>query len=179
MQSSYNSNLNFGDILETITFLKNPTQIIEFGILDGFSLTKFIKNSSANCVIDAYDIFDDFNGNHSNKNIINEYDMYKNVSIKYGDFYKCCKNIPDNSIDILHVDIANNGDTYKFVFENYITKMNKKGIIIMEGGSYERDNVEWMTRYSKPKIQPVLKLYAEKYNIHVIEAFPSMTIVRL
>ena len=42
MKSSYNNNdINYGDIIKTILFNRNPQKIVEFGILDGFSLKIF------------------------------------------------------------------------------------------------------------------------------------------
>ena len=46
--------------------------------------------------------------------------------------------------------------------------------MIMEGGSEQRDNVEWMIKYNKPQIQPVIK----KYGLNVIGTFPSITIIK-
>ena len=57
MNSSYNNKINFGDIISTITFMKKPQQIVECGILEGYSLSKFIESSSSNTSIYAYDIF--------------------------------------------------------------------------------------------------------------------------
>lgn len=179
MSSSYKSKIDFGYLLESITFMKNPKKIVEFGILNGFSLNHFIRNSSSNCKIYAYDIFDDFIGNHSTVDIIKKYEQYDNVYIQYANFFEKYKTITNKSIDILHVDIANNGDIYDYTMKYYIPKMNKNGIIILEGGSEERDNVEWMKLYDKPKIQPIIKKYKNQYDIHVIQSYPSMTIIRL
>ena len=180
MNSSYKSKIDFGDILSTITFLKNPKKIVEFGILEGFSLMRFIENSSNTTSIDAYDIFDKFNGNHAIKDdIFKQFLSYKNVNIQEDDFYEGFKKYSDKSIDILHIDIANNGDVYQFVFDHYIQKIADNGIILMEGGSKQRDNIEWMFNYNKPKIQPILEKYKNKYNIKVIGEFPSLTIISL
>ena len=180
MNSSYKNTIDFGDIISTITFMKNPQKIVECGILEGYSLSKFIENSSINTSIDAYDIFDDFNGNHAIKDKITHlFSPYKNVNINYGDFYKVLNKYPDNSIDILHIDIANNGDVYEYAFNNYISKIKRSGIMLLEGGSKERDNVEWMIKYNKPKIEPVIQKYKQKYDIKVIGNFPSITIVNI
>ena len=62
MNSSYlNKDLDYGEILKTICYLKEPKLIIEFGILEGYSLDKFIENTNNNTKIKAYDIFDKFN----------------------------------------------------------------------------------------------------------------------
>ena len=139
MNSSYKSKIDFGDIISTITFLRKPKKIVEFGILEGFSLMRFVEK---------------FNGNHAVKDKLdNIFNHYTNVNIQEGDFYEGFKNYSDKSIDILHIDIANNGDIYQFVFDHYIQKIADNGIILMEGGSYKRDNIEWMIKYNKPKIK--------------------------
>lgn len=186
--SSYNANIDYGTLLSAITFLSLykdvdkdvslPKKIVEFGILEGYSLLKFAETSSPDCIIEAFDIFDNFNGHHANQSaILDKFANYPNVKIRYGDFYKKFEDLADNSIDILHVDIANNGDIYEYVFKNYMCKLTQTGILILEGGSRERDNVEWMDKYSKPKMQPVLEKYADHFNIKTLGTVPSLTII--
>tara|TARA_B100001250_G_C19609522_1_gene704277 strand:+ start:234 stop:437 length:204 start_codon:yes stop_codon:yes gene_type:complete len=67
MKSSYLNNLNYGDIFKTLIFMVNPSNIVEIGILDGFSLKTFADNAPNKCIIKAYDIFEEFNGNCANK----------------------------------------------------------------------------------------------------------------
>jgi len=173
MNSSYKNNITYGDLIEGITYAVNPKKIVEIGILDGYSLKHFINSSTNTTIIKAYDIFEEFNGNHGNKDkLIKDFEHHKNVSIEYGDFYKLNNSLEE--IDILHIDIANNGDVYDFAIKNYLPKLSKNGIMILEGGSEERDNVEWMTKYNKPSIQPIVK----KYNMKVIGTFPSITLFR-
>ena len=173
MNSSYNNNVNFGDILKSITYSLDPKTILEVGILEGFSLKCFADASSSDTIIDAYDIFDEFNGNHANReNLLQNFKEYKNVSINYGDFFEVYKYI--ENIDIIHIDIANNGNIFEFAIKNYLPKLSEKGIMIMEGGSKERDNIDWMEKYDKPKMQPIVK----KYNLKVYGTFPSITIIK-
>lgn len=180
MNSSYLEKLDYGNIFSLITFLKNPKKIVEFGILNGYSLKEFAESTTSNCKIEAYDIFDNFNGNHADQNKLQEiFKKYPNVKIQYRDFYKELDRFEDKSIDVLHIDIANNGNVYEFVFQNYIKKMTIGGIILIEGGSIERDNIEWMNKYSKLKIQPILQKYSDIYEIKTIGTFPSLTIVKL
>jgi predicted O-methyltransferase YrrM len=180
MRSSYLSNVNFGDIFQTIIKMKNPKRIVEFGILDGFSLDVFAKYSSNDCVIEGYDIFEEFNGNKPCKKSLHEkFSKYDNVTIDYGNFYNCIDKFDDNSIDIIHIDIANTGDVYEFAIENYVKKIKKDGLMILEGGSKDRDNVEWMTKYNKSPIVPIIEKYKSKYNIFTIDKHPSMTMILL
>ena len=179
IRSSYQNNLDYSDIFAILCFMKTPELVVEIGILDGYSLESIHKNVSKQCNIDAYDIFDEFNGNSADKNkLIEKFKEHDNISIKYGDLYEKYKDFKDNTIDILHVDIANNGDTYEFVLCNYLSKIRKDGIIILEGGSEERDNIEWMNNYTKPKICPVLRKYDDMYDIVTIGNIPSITIVK-
>ena len=173
MKSSYNSNLTYKELLECILFLKNPKKVIEFGILEGFSLEVFA--SKKDCQIEAYDIFDDFEGSRSSKGIIQKFENHKNVSITYGDFYKKFLEIEDNSVDIIHIDIANNGNVYQFAIENYMKKLKNDGLLILEGGSEERDEVEWMEKFNKRKIKPYLESLDLEWK--TIGNFPSITLV--
>ena len=178
MKSSYNNSITYKEIIDGIIFVKNNKKIVEFGILEGLSLTSFVENSVPTCQINAYDIFEEFNGNSANKKqLLEQFSKYKNVNIEYGDFYNKYKDIIDNSIDIIHIDIANNGETYEYAINNYISKLTKNGIMIIEGGSEERDNIEWMNKYNKPKIKQVIEKYSNKYTFKTIGNIPSITLI--
>lgn len=174
MKSSYlNKDLDYGEILKTICYLIEPKLIIEFGILEGYSLDKFVKNTNNNTIIKAYDIFDKFNGNHADfNNLKRKYEKYKNVEILDGNFYDFDK--ISNNIDIIHIDIANDKNVYDYAIKNYLPKLSNNGIMILEGGSKERDEVYWMNKYNKEKINP----YLENLNVKIIGQNPSMTIIR-
>ena len=88
-------------------------------------------------------------------------------------------NIIETNIDIIHIDIANNGDVFEYAIKNYLPKLCENGILLLEGGSIERDKVEWMSKYNKPLIEPVIKKHIKNnLNIQVIGSFPSITIIR-
>lgn len=179
MRSSYNKkDISYGELIQALTKISNPKKIVEIGILDGYSLDSFIKSSSNTTEIYAYDLFEEFNGNHSDKDkLIENFKEFQNVKIDYGDFYKLHNLI--HSVDILHIDIANNGDVLEFVINNYLQLLSPNGIIIFEGGSKDRDNVEWMVKYNKPKINPVIEKYLNKnFDIEIYGTFPSITIIK-
>jgi uncharacterized UPF0146 family protein len=173
MDSSYKSSIDYCTLIEGITLAVRPRKVVEIGILKGFSLECFRKSSGSSTEIKAYDIFEEFNGNHGDKESLQTlFAPYDNVSVGYGDFYKIHKTI--ENVDIIHIDIANNGDVYEYAIQNYLPKLTDNGVMILEGGSPERDNVEWMNKYRKPKISPVV----EKYGLSVLGTFPSITIAR-
>ena len=178
MTSSYINNLNYGDIFTTLCYIKNPKHIIEVGILNGFSLKSMVDNVSSDCIVSAYDIFDEFNGNYADQQKITEmFSSYKNVTISYGDFYKVHESLTPNSVDIIHIDIANDGDVYNFAVLNYFDKLTENGILVLEGGSIERDHVNWMLKYNKCSIQGVVNQLSEKYSIKTIGTMPSLTFI--
>jgi hypothetical protein len=178
MTSSYKSTLDYSDVIKAITSVVHPSKIVEFGILEGFSLMTFAD--TIHCSIDAYDIFDDFNGNHAQKNIIDKFKDYKHVKIEYGNFYDKLLTIPYNSVDILHIDIANCGDVYEYAVKYGLDRITPNGIMLLEGGSKERDNVYWMKKYNKKPIAPFLDELKKTSSLHitVLEKFPSMTIIK-
>jgi len=176
MNSSYLNNTDYGDVLKSITFSINPKTIIEFGLLEGYSLQKFIESSSKNSKIYAFDIFEEFEGNRSERNIEKKFKCYDNVFINYGNFYHKYIDLEDNTIDIIHIDIANNGSIYDFAVKNYLKKITNKGVMILEGGSKERDNVSWMKKYNKPSINKYLE--NSNLNYEIIGKFPSLTLIK-
>lgn len=183
LQSSYNVNtLSFEHMFQTLITAVNPKLVVEFGILNGFSLQCFADLCSNDCQIHAYDIFDKFDGNGAKREVVNNmFKQFSNIKIDELDFYEGFEKYKNNSIDILHIDIANNGDVYRFVIDKYLDKLSDNGVIILEGGSVERDNVEWMNKYNKPKINPFLKELMSKRKdliVSIIDVFPSMTLIR-
>lgn len=180
MRSSYlnKDDINYQDLFELLLFQIKPKKIVEFGILDGFSLDIFSKYSSDT---EAFDIFEEFNGNHAeNKNLLRFQDKKKNIKISYGDFYKKVNDFENKSIDLLHIDIANNGDVYQFVIDNYLNKISDDGIIVLEGGSIERDNTEWMKKYNKTPINQTLDKLKQRIDldVKVFGKMPSITVIK-
>tara|TARA_R110001583_G_scaffold12031_4_gene53661 strand:- start:1031 stop:1588 length:558 start_codon:yes stop_codon:yes gene_type:complete len=177
MRSSYKEN-KYENIFKLLVFALDPTRCVEFGILDGYSLKAMSDFCADDCTIDAYDIFEEFPGNAASyENLVELFKECPNVNIRRGDFYTSQVNFKDQSIDILHIDIANNGDTYKHVLEHYMPKLSDTGICVLEGGSLERDNVYWMKKYNKPKIVPVIEEIKKRYNVYTIDDHPSITFI--
>lgn len=177
-RSSYKINDFCSEFIGIIKEVR-PQLIVEFGILEGYSLQAFIDGRSDSCEIHAYDLFEDFPFNAADYNKIKErFSKYQNLKIKKLDFYKGYKKYKKESIDILHIDIANNGDVFKFAIDNYMSKIKRGGAIVLEGGSMERDQVEWMGKFNKTRINPYLESIKNKFNIRIIDKFPSLTIIK-
>ncbi len=170
MNSSYKQN-NYGPLITDLVKLYRPQNIIEFGVLEGYSLQHLLEGAAAyGASVVAYDIFDKFPGHHADKSLLAD---YRGV-VQYGDFFQFYMEIPNESIGCFHVDIANDGSVYEFFLDRYWPKLKKGGIALLEGGSVERDKYSWMQQYNKPRIQPVLCQCQKNYFI--FEPFPSMTL---
>jgi len=177
--SSYSKNDFSWDFEKIISEVK-PKLIVEFGIGNGYSLQFLRWHSKDTCMVHAYDLFEDFPYNTADfKTITKKFRQFRHtMKIEKCDYYKGALLYKDEEIDILHIDVANNADVYKFAIDNYWPKIAPGGAMILEGGSAERDEVEWMNKYSKPKINPYLQQIKEQYNIEILEKFPSLTIIR-
>ena len=172
MQSSYSLN-NYDSVFNEIITTVNPTSILEIGILDGYSLNSFVKYRQKNCKITAIDLFEKYKYKNANfEEIITKFQNLKGINIEYGDFYdyhKCCSNF-----DLIHIDISNDADTYRYAINNYLPIANK--VLMLEGGSLERDSVDWMKKYNKPKINNYLLSIKDSYPHKIYEEFPSLTV---
>lgn len=170
---------DFSKEFAIITRVVNPHLIVEFGIGNGFSLESFIEHSDSSCKIRAFDIFDDYPYSAADhKTISDMFSKHKNVTIGKLNFYEAHNVFIDGTIDILHIDVSNDGDTYRFAVENYLPKISEHGVMILEGGSEARDKVEWMDKYNKKKIKPYLDSISGEYIIHTVNKFPSITIIK-
>jgi predicted O-methyltransferase YrrM len=181
LRSSYKGAANFGDVLGGIVTAKRPLRrIAEYGILDGFSLDIFAKLSPDDCVIEARDIFDNFEGNRADRAALEvRFADCSNIHILDGDFYEADKDLETGTYDLIHVDIANNGAVYAEAEQVLVPKLAPGGLLVLEGGTPERDMVSWMATYSKPPMVPeVERLRASgKYDVTVLGTFPGLTVV--
>lgn len=172
LTSSYRKN-NYGEIFEAIAFAQRPILTCEIGILEGYSAFHLSKYTDK---LILFDLFDDFEYKHADFQDIKE--KFPMANVARLDFYKAMPG-EINHVDLLHIDINNTGDTYRLYMEAYYPSMPKGSITILEGGSEERDNHWWMKAFNKPAIRPVLEEWRQAgIQFHVIEAFPSLTIVR-
>lgn len=148
---------------------------MEIGILDGYSLSSFVEHTNENTKIVAVDLFEKYEYKSSNySTILERFSKYSNVKIEKGNFYEYFQFI--NKTDLIHIDISNDADTYKFAVEHYLPLCNKA--LLLEGGSLERDNVDWMIKYNKPPINKYLKQINDNYEVEIIPKYPSITIIK-
>ena len=182
MTSSYDEN-NYGEVFEAIVDAFEPAVTVELGVLTGYSTRHIARGILQNKhgIFDAYDLFEDYPYKHSQyqdiKNMFNALD-YGFVNLHKQDAFTVHEKYPDNTVSLLHVDLSNTGETVQRIMALWDKKMVYGGIILFEGGSEERDGVEWMIKYNKPSIKKELEtnqLIKDKYVFGTYLKFPSLT----
>lgn len=182
MRSSYHSSVEFGEVLRAIVATKTPVRkIAEYGILDGFSLDIFDRESPVDCTVEARDVFEEFVGNRPNETMLlaSFADRRPKTKVLYGDFYKAAVDLEDGAYDIIHVDIANDGLVYRTALVSLLPKLADGGLLLLEGGTKERDEVPWMSAHKKEPMAPVAQEWKKipGLTVHVFGTFPGLTMV--
>lgn len=171
INSSYRKN-NFGEIFDGMAFVVKPKLTVEVGVLEGYSAYHLSRHSEKLVLLDLFDLC---TFKHAHFEDIQE--KFPAADVRYFDFYK--DPCPFSDIELLHIDIANTGETYRRFLTEWWPKLAPGGIALLEGGSEERDNYWWMKAFKKTPIsQALIDFRAAGVSYHVIEAFPSLTIVR-
>jgi len=102
------------------------------------------------------------------------------VTLHKGDAFKVWKEHEEKSIWLLHIDLSNDGDILKRILELWNHKMVHCGIIACEGGTIERDGVDWMKKFKRKSIHDEL-LRNEIVNQNTVwgtyKKFPSLTVM--
>lgn len=183
MKSSYKKN-NYGDLFTSLVKIHKPSICVEYGLLDGYStihIAEGLKQNSKGHLF-SFDIFEDFEFNHANyDNIVNNVSLFELdnfVTIDKGNFYDPFefRKFKINSIDFMHVDVANTGETIDCFCKSWWKRISFGGIVVFEGGSILRDSeIEWMK--NKKPISNFNKIIGQFFNYTVINSYPSITLL--
>lgn len=176
MNSSYAKH-DLGLVLQGLVLNCRPKKIIEFGVLEGYSTIAMghaLKALGRGHII-ACDLWHHYDHNHTTMDIaqrnVDDAGLTDYVTLWQANYYEWLAN--PCKFDLLHVDISNDGD----VIEKTLIKLApqiKSGVkVVFEGGSAERDQVEWMTKFNKRPINPL----QEKFGFEILdERFPSISV---
>lgn len=189
MRSSYVDN-NYDAIFEKITQIFLPQRCVELGVLDGYStlaiakgIKKAVKLSQHKSHIYSYDIWDDYEYKHGDiekvRNLIIDNQVEEYVTLFKKNAFEVHEDYEDHTVCLLHIDISNDGDILNFMVDRWNDKLTYGGMLLFEGGSQERDEVEWMIKYNKKPIKPELETNAilnKDYIYGTYLAFPSLTV---
>ena len=182
VQSSYSHSIDYSSIFRAACFLMQPKRIVEFGILRGFSLAALAESAPAKSHIEAYDIFEGFEGNHADVDEVRQrFQDDARISIAYGNLYDSHTFLESEPpIDLMHVDVANNGKVVRYVVDKLLPLMSDRGLIIFEGGTPARDDVDWMHKYAREPMCPELEAAMCTHRIRActLGDVPGLTLVQ-
>lgn len=176
IESSYQEN-DLGRTLYDLVLRYKPKKIVEWGVLYGYStvVMAMALDELGEGHIFAYDLFEDYQFKHSTlkktQSNIDRYGVSKYVTLKKGDFEELLKSAED--FDMIHVDISNKGDTIERLYGVVKDKVQNGAIALFEGGSEERDKIEWMVKYNCKKLRDA------NVPFEVVDTrFPSLSIIK-
>ncbi|MBU2263318.1 class I SAM-dependent methyltransferase [Patescibacteria group bacterium] len=175
IESSYSEN-DLGKTLYDLVLKYKPKKIVEFGVLYGYSTVAMAMalDEIGEGHIYANDLFEDYSFKHATmqevQDNINRYGLTKYVTLSKNNFDEWL--VRPEDFDFLHIDVSNKGDTIEHLYESIKDRVARGAVVVFEGGSEERDNVEWMTKYKEKKIRDT------NVPFKIIDPhFPSLSII--
>jgi len=183
-ESSYSEN-NFSSLFYYCARKKYDLQEVrEFGVLGCYSLSALtlgaIKNNPE-IKIYGHDLFEDYPFNSfklsdammrlENLGISKNIELIKEDAIKSGSLLAGLA-----SSDITHIDISNDGNIFEMVFKS---NLKPKSLVLLEGGSLQRDKNSWISKYNAREINPIIKKFSNNsnFNLHLINDYPSILLI--
>lgn len=189
MRSSYIQN-NYGEVFEAIIQAHRPRLSVELGILDGYStlhIAKGLKYVNEGGRLEAYDLFERYKYKHSKlKDVEKMFEeemcgiLNGNIKLACEDAFEVHEKYYPGSVDLLHVDLSNTGETIRKIMLQWDSKLSYGSLILFEGGTEERDQVEWMLKYKKEPIKPEMEsnpIIKKKYVFGTYLKFPGLTVM--
>ena len=179
--SSYFEN-NYGEVFRAIVEAFKPHNAVELGVLNGYSSFHIgVALKTYGGQLTSYDLFEDYPFRHASyEEVVHFFRHCENVTIKKWDAWDAHNQHAQSSVDLLHVDLSNTGETVERVMQLWDEKMVQGGVILFEGGTEERDRVEWMIKYNARPIKQEIetnKIIQEKYIYGTYLKFPGLTML--
>ncbi len=181
MRSSYKKN-NYGKLFESLSAVHRPKVIVECGVLDGYSIASFARGCP-DAQVWGFDLFDDYEYTHAHYETVlraleNEF-VSHNINLVQKDALEAAGQFGDGAVDMLHLDISNDGKKLQKLFDVWDAKIRKGGLLIFEGGSTERDGNAWMLKYGRLPIRYAKSMLSGmRYEYITLLPHPSVTICR-
>ena len=189
MRSSYIQN-NYGDIFKRTVQIFLPHKVVELGVLDGYSTLWIAEgarqaelHSNHRPVVNAYDLWEDYPYKHGSieevRKSLGVSGLGEYVALHKRDAFTVHEDYDTNSVCFLHVDLSNDGEVLRKIVDRWDDKLSFGGMMMFEGGSEERDNVDWMLKYNKKPIRKEINtniILNKKYLFATYYAFPSLSV---
>lgn len=191
MYSSYKLN-KYADVFKSLVHTFQPRECVELGCLEGYSTVAIAQGLKDNFnhgfgrgFLQAYDLFEDYDYRHTSQELaqknIRDAGVDDFVVLHAANAFDIAEKYEPNTVHFLHVDLSNTGEIIRTIMTQWDEKMVQGGIICFEGGSAERDQVDWIKRYNKTPLKPEFEsnpIINEKYVMATYLRFPSLTCIR-
>ncbi len=184
LESGYKQN-NIGWLLYSLVRAYKPVRCVEIGVLHGYS-TMFIGGALLDNEIgqlDAFDLWAEYPYRHTTlpqtwENV--ERAGLAHIVALYQDEAALVPERLKLPVDFVHIDISNTGETYAWAASVFYNLLSPDGLMVMEGGTYQRDQVEWRLKYDKTPIQPAIQDIKNRgrWEVFVFEPFPGLTVMK-
>ncbi|MFQ5708111.1 MAG: O-methyltransferase [bacterium] len=192
IHSSYAEN-DYGQLFYALARILKPSLVVELGTYMGYSALHFAAamrdNTSVNSELHMIDLWEAYSYRRCTKNVTMEHFRHSellgvnNLKLEFinADAEQSWTNYEDDSIDILHVDLSNDGRSLNRCLQAWSPKLNRDGLLLFEGGSQERDRIDRMVKYQKSPIRDFIDShwFTDHFEAVTLAPFPSLTISRL
>jgi len=147
VKSSYNKGYDLGRVIYDYTMKVKPNIVAEIGTYRGYSaicIAQALRDLGGERKLYCYDLWQKSPHAHCHVNEFKANIKIHGVEIFVSSSLKSFDEVIENlsGIDMLHIDISNNGDIIKKVYDLRVCNN-----VIFEGGSKERDNIPWMKKF--------------------------------
>lgn len=191
IRSSYAEN-HLGDFFYSTALAHKPKLTVELGSFMGYSSLHIAAalrdNKDTESEFHLIDLWDQYPYRHcSMETIVQNFKKNELLSLPHckcsfinEDVFEADSNYSSSTIDLLHIDISNDGQSLQHCLNRWHEKLNTGGILLFEGGSEERDRIDWMIEYGKKSIRSFTESawFGDHYEAVTIQPFPSLTFAR-
>lgn len=191
IRSSYAEN-HLGDFFYSTALAHKPKLTVELGSFMGYSSLHIAAalrdNKDTESEFHLIDLWDKYPYRHcSMETIVQNFKKNELLSLPHckcsfinEDVFEADSNYLSSTIDLLHIDISNDGQSLQHCLNRWHEKLNTGGILLFEGGSEERDRIDWMIEYGKKSIRSFTESawFGGHYEAVTIQPFPSLTFAR-
>jgi hypothetical protein len=193
VESSY-KDASYGSFFYALVRVLRPVRVVELGTYFGYSglhMTAALRdNTRTGSEITMIDLWDEYPYRHCSAEETRSH-FARNalldiaecaVNFINADAYDAASRFDGGSVDLLHIDISNDGDKMAEIVPIWEQKLSPSpnATLLIEGGSIERDRIEWMPKYHKAPLRPWLEgpWVSERFSRMTLDPFPSITMLR-
>ena len=177
IDSSFRRN-HLGEVLYNFVLERRPKTIVEFGVYRGYSTVSMgmaLKDLGRG-ELNAFDLFQEYPYRSVSREVakanVERYGLSGVVTLSQMNLYDWLK--APSEFDLLFVDVSNTGDTIRDVERAVRPHLKLGASVVFEGGSRERDEIDWMVKYRKTPIRAARK----EVGYDLLDGrFPSISVI--